>query len=465
MLDITEVTHFCPQQRLFPQATEVMSTCTLRFALLASAFASLLLSRELAAQTTFTDVSVQAGFTGNIAGWSAAWGDYDQDGRADVVTLPHNLAMYYGATGRLWHNNPDGTFTDVSTDALLDIKGDLHSAAWGDFDGDGDLDLIIIKGSPKTYPIHYNDLWENQGDLTFRNIAVEAGVIGIRHRGRGAYSLDYDRDGDLDLFSTSFNRSPYDLGNLLLRNDGAMSFVDVAPAAGIDRRYVDNRSAAWADYDGDQLMDLFLGSPCALFRHRPDHTFEDVTVAAGITPSDECWNMAFGDYNGDGAPDLYVNMTEKNQGILYRNDGDGTFTDVTTASGILNAPSGGNAAQGVVWGDYDNDGFIDIYIVNGDDVTPNRLFRIRPFQITTAAAGKSEMAKKFIGLELEEFAVPIVEASAAVGHHSLQSGSAASLRPSQSLSKLSEQVGPPHSSMCPGFTKSLESSQSSPPLL
>jgi hypothetical protein len=184
--------------------------------------------------------------------------------------------------------------------------------------------------------------------------------------------VDYDLDSDLDIFATSF-----DTPNNLFRNDGGFQFVDVAEEAGLLRSDVENRTAAWADFDGDGLMDVFITRSSALFKNLGDGTFVDVTAAAGITASADAQGGAWGDYDNDGDLDLYVTMGEQNgpplQGILYRNNGDGTFTDVTTASGAINIAG----ALGVTWGDYDNDGYLDLYIVNTEDgtSTPNRLFR------------------------------------------------------------------------------------------
>ncbi len=181
-----------------------------------------------------------------------------------------------------------------------------------------------------------------------------------------------DLDSDLDIFATSF-----DTPNLLYRNDGGLQFIDVAEEAGLQRSDIENRTAAWADFDGDGLMDVFITKSSALFKNRGDGTFVDVTDAAGITPSVDAQSGAWGDYDNDGDHDLYVTMGEQDgpplQGSLYQNNGDGTFTDVTTASGAINTAG----ALGVTWGDYDNDGFLDLYIVNTEKGTtrPNRLFR------------------------------------------------------------------------------------------
>jgi hypothetical protein len=318
---------------------------------------------------TFTDVSVAAGFFGNNSSWTAAWGDYDNDGNIDVMTLGHVQGIT-GSISQLWHNNGEETFTDVTVPAGLNPNnGDAHGAVWADFDKDSDLDLYISKGTPKANPNNYNELWQNNGDGTFTNVAGSSHVGGKSHRNRGSYAIDYDLDSDLDIFATSFETP-----NLLFRNDGGLQFVDVAGPAGLQRSEIENRTAAWADFDGDGLIDVLITKSCVLFKNLGNGTFADVTAAAGITPFDEAQAGAWGDYDNDGDLDLYITTDGKqDQAVLYRNNGDGTFTDVTTASGAINNAG----ALGVNWGDYDNDGFLDLYIVNTEEGTsqPNRLFR------------------------------------------------------------------------------------------
>ena len=323
---------------------------------------------------TFTDVSEAAGiFEYNIS-WASAWGDYDRDGYIDIMTVGH-----LGGICQLWHNNGDGTFTDVTAAAgMLTDDGDAHGPCWADLDNDGKLDLYVAKGTLKEdKPINYNDLWRNNGDGTFTDIGDASGVTGIGCFNRGANAVDYDNDGDLDLFLPSFFKHESGGPNLLYRNDGDFQFIDVATEAGIGREGIDNWAAAWNDYDLDGLIDFFITtgpdngvtSSSALYRNRGDGTFEDVTSAAGLNiPSGYSNSAAWGDFNNDGYPDLYVMLDSA--GILYRNDGDESFTDITAESGAINT-SRGLAAS---WGDYDNNGYLDLYVVNGT-TAPNRLFR------------------------------------------------------------------------------------------
>lgn len=327
---------------------------------------------------TFTDVSAEAGVDENNCSWGAAWADYDGDGNVDIMTVGH-LTRPNVSICQVWHNNGDGTFTDVTSQAgLAHLGGDAHGPCWADFDGDGKLDLYVAKGTDKSRPINRNELWRNNGDGTFTNIAASSGVQGIGARNRGAYAVDYNGDGLLDIFTPSFFRIESAEPNLLFRNDGGFQFTEVAEQAGIAREGIENRTSAWADFDGDGLIDVFIAKVGVLYKNLGDGTFADVTAAAGITTSEFAQCGAWGDYDYDGYPDLYVTMADADeasaamQGILYHNNGDGTFTDVTLTSGAINRAS----ALGVTWGDYDNDGNLDLYIVNTDRAnTPNRLFR------------------------------------------------------------------------------------------
>jgi len=322
-----------------------------------------LIQPSTSAALTFTDVSEAAGIFEYNLGWDSAWGDYDRDGYIDVMTVGH-----LGSICQLWHNNGDGTFTDVTTAAgMLTADGDAHGPCWADLDNDGDLDLYIAKGTNKEdKPINYNDLWRNNGDGTFTNIAVSSGVTGIVCPNRGSTAVDYDNDGDLDLFIPSFFIHDGARGNLLYRNGGDFHFTDVATAAGISDG-TRGRAAAWTDYDRDGFIDFFFTETTALYRNRGDGTFEDASSAAGIDTSSLSNTGAWGDFNNDGDPDLYV--AKDSADILYRNNGDGTFTDVTEESGVIN-PSRALEAD---WGDYDSDGYLDLYVVNS--LQANRLYR------------------------------------------------------------------------------------------
>jgi hypothetical protein len=242
-------------------------------------------------------------------------------------------------------------------------------------------------------------------------------VLGFHHRNRGAGAVDYDNDSFVDIFAAAFHRPTGGLPNELFHNNGNLTFTDVATLAGLDRAGLTNRTAAWADFDGDGLLDVFITQVDGLYKNNGDGTFTDVTVAAGIVAgSPDVQAAAWGDYDNDGYPDLYVTfgvnqggladgceilqglaeipLVTQLPGILYHNNGDGTFTDVTTQSGVVNVAG----ALGATWEDYDNDGNLDLYIVNSVPVTrPNRLFRNNGDGTFTDVAAQAGVLGKIAG--------------------------------------------------------------------
>lgn len=254
-------------------------------------------------------------------------------------------------------------FREVGREAGVAKAGDAGAVAWFDFDGDGDEDLFVAN-------LGKDKLYRNDGG-TFAK-AKRAGI------GSGAISFgvaigDYDNDGLLDVFVANQQAA-----NALYRNTGGGRFSDVTREAGVGGGGVGSYSAAWADFDRDGLLDLFVanGSQLAgardfLYRNLGDGRFAEVGERAGITGADRSLGCAWGDYDGDGWPDLFVaNFGERNR--LYRNRGDGTFDDRATPAGVAGPANGAGGA----WGDFDNDGRLDLYVVNtnsGDD--EDRLYR------------------------------------------------------------------------------------------
>ncbi len=331
---------------------------------------------------TFVEVTSTAGISGGAGSWAGAWGDFDKDGDLDVMTLGH-LQPALGGKNQLWRNSGDGTFTDVTVDVgMISDKIDTHGAVWADLDRDGDLDLYLVNESITDKPQLYHELWRNNANGTFTDVAEAAGVIGHDHITRGVGAADYDRDGLLDILPVvqNMHRFPnappsFSPNNLLYRNLGALAFVDEAVSSGLAYpEGGEKRTVAWGDYDGDGWPDAIILPDCGLFRNQGDGTFLEASEAAGIPKSAQCQGAGWADYDNDGHLDLFVSrgFDIPTPSSLYRNNGDGTFTDVTVASGIVN----NELARAVTWGDYDNDGNLDLYVVNfRNSRVPNRLFR------------------------------------------------------------------------------------------
>jgi hypothetical protein len=288
---------------------------------------------------TFTDVTEKAGVANERWGFGVAVGDYDNDGWPDIYV------SNFGKN-RLYHNNHDGTFTDVAERAGLTLGGWSTGATWGDYDHDGLLDLFVpgyAKFDPDNPPI------SGQGGLPpgfcqFRGVEVMCGPRGL--------------PGEHDH---------------LFHNNGDGTFTDVSVKAGVsDPKGYYGFASVFVDVDDDGWVDLAVANdsvPKFLYRNKHDGTFEDISYISGFALNDDgreqaSMGIAVGDYNRDGKVDFYVTNFSDDYNTLYRNDGDANFSDVTVRSGIaaLTIPFLG-------WGtgflDYDNDGLLDLFVANG----------------------------------------------------------------------------------------------------
>ena len=246
-------------------------------------------------------------------------------------------------------------FTDVARDVGVGTNSTAGGTVVDDFDGDGLLD-IVLTSVDYCAPAR---LFHNKGDGTFED-RTEAAGLAAQLGGLNASHADYDNDGDLDLF---IHRGGWEIPmrNSLLRNDGHGVFTDVTKAAGLADGVFATHSAAWADYDNDGWVDLYVGhelAPSRLYRNKGDGTFEDVSVKAGVAANAFTKGVSWGDYDNDGFPDLYAsNMFGDN--FLYHNKGDGTFEEVAAKLGVQKP----FASFPTWWFDYDNDGWLDLFVV------------------------------------------------------------------------------------------------------
>ncbi len=288
---------------------------------------------------TFTDVTDKAGVANERWGFGVAVGDYDNDGWPDIY-----VANY--GKNRLYHNNHDGTFTDVAEKAGVTLGGWSTGPTWGDYDHDGSLDLFVagyVRFDADRPPI------AGQGKIPpnfcqFRGIAVMCGPRG----------LPGERDH-------------------LFHNNGDGTFTDVSVKAGVsDPSGYYGLAAVFVDVDDDGWVDLAVANdstPNYLYRNRHNGTFEDVGYGSGFALSEDgreqaSMAIAVGDYNRDGKVDLFTTTFSDDYKTLYRNDGGGNFSDVTYRAG-LGDPTVPFLAWGAGFLDFDNDGLLDIFIANG----------------------------------------------------------------------------------------------------
>ncbi len=305
----------------------------------------------------FTDVAALVGVADNDATRAAAWGDYNGDGHLDLFV---GFASREGSWNRLYENDGDGrSFTDVTEAAGIGITGSFRQVSWVDFDNDGDVDLFLgLRDKP-------NVLFRND-DGRFTDVAASMGLDDPRHT-VGAAWFDFDKDGDLDLVVANMDGD----ANGLFRNDGAR-FVDVAAEAGLDNggralgfpAYGSVRPVL-GDFDNDGNIDVFMANygPNGLFRNLGDGTFENVAPRMGVAIDSRYDTATWGDYDNDGRLDLYVNGTvgggNNYRDYLFHNDGD-HFTDVTPA--VIGDQQSDHGAQ---WADMDGDGDLDLLLTGG----------------------------------------------------------------------------------------------------
>ena len=390
-----------------------------------------LLCTPLHAQPQFSDQTAAAGITyRNVFGGpekqyileshgsGAAFFDHDSDGDLDLyIVNGATFATYRDRSGpgnALYRNRGDGTFVEITRQAGVGHAGWGGGAAVGDTDNDGRPDLYVTNYGA-------NVLYRNRGRDRFADATRAAGVGGDQYSASAAF-FDYDLDGDLDLYVANYvvfdaERRPakpelctffgglrvycgpkglVGAPDVLYRNEGDGAFTDVTQASGVAvaNRYY-GLGVVPADCDSDGDPDLFVANdetPNVLFQNQGDGTFQDVALIAGVAYNGDGdveagMGADFGDYDGDGDPDLYVTHFFTETNTLYRNEGGMRFADVTTTVGLA-APTVELLGWGTRFFDYDNDGRLDLFVANGhvypqvDRATtgatyrqPNQLFR------------------------------------------------------------------------------------------
>ncbi|WP_070137613.1 FG-GAP-like repeat-containing protein [Crocinitomix algicola] len=291
--------------------------------------------------------------------WSSSWGDYDGDGFDDLF-VPNKDA---DAPSALYHNNGDGTMTKVETGPIASDLGESVSGTWGDYDNDGDLDLFVANN---TYA--KNKLYQNQGDGTFVSISDDP-IVDLGVYSHSASWADYDRDGYLDMVISDIHPTHF---NFLFRNKGDGSFEPVTGSV-INETASSAVGVSWADYDNDNDPDLFIantnGENNNLYRN-DGGVFTQITEGDVVNDGGHSIGGTWGDYDNDGDLDLFVtNARDVEPNYFYENDGDGTFTKITSGVVLVNV---GNS-HGASWIDYDNDGDLDLIVAN-DQGNKNFLF-------------------------------------------------------------------------------------------
>ena len=317
-------------------------------------------------------------------------GDYDADGWQDIYFVNGRDLYDRGISARnaLYHNNGDGTFTDVTEKAGVPGSGYGLGCVWGDYDNDGFPDLFVTQYGR-------NVLYRNNSDGTFTDVTDKAGVAGLESGifHSGATFFDYDRDGYLDLYVGSYVTLDPDgprycnIGavksscppsaykgstNALYHNNGDGTFTNVTRVMNMLQPKGKNLSVGAADYDNDGWPDLFVandGVEAYLYHNDHGKRFEEIAVPSGMAYSAVGHLMAamcisLGDYDNDGWQDLYISDFQGSSDHVWHSDGNGNFDEVSDAIGII-APTHNVLSFGGGFFDYDNDGWLDLFIGNG----------------------------------------------------------------------------------------------------
>jgi len=335
---------------------------------------------------TFEDVTKKAGVGGPWYSMGVTVGDYNNDGYPDLYVSNYGKNVLY-------KNNGNGTFTDVTGRAGVGgEETDFNTGAvWFDYDNDGFLDLYVGKylnfdpnykyyyapdgfPGPLAYDAQPDVLYHNNGDGTFEDVTKKMGITDIDGRAMGVGAADYDDDGFVDIYVANDHSMNY-----LWHNNAGKSFTDVGTPSGTafgqSGESAVSMSVDFADYTGSGRMDMFISDDkyCRLYENMGNGIFTDKSYPSGIAmPAGQFvgWSSSFIDYNNDGLVDIYkTNGALKHlygqEDQLFENIGDGKFKDVSTEMGKYFMQK--LVGRGACFGDYDNDGDIDAYIVNLND--------------------------------------------------------------------------------------------------
>jgi hypothetical protein len=359
---------------------------------------------------TFEDRTEAAGLKGQLGGLYCVQTDYNNDGNKDIF-ITRGAWFKIPMRPTLLRNNGKGTFTDVTKEAGLIDAVTSNCACWADYDNDGFLDLFICC---ETQP---NKLYHNNGNGTFTEVAEKAGVAGYGGFYKAATWIDYDNDGYPDLFVNNLHGS-----GELYHNNGDGTFTDLTQEMGIVGP--EEGFSCWAfDYDNDGYLDIFatsydksvegvveglLGKPHVLktnklFHNKGGKGFEDVTKEAGLDMVFATMGCNFGDFDNDGYLDFYLgtgdpNLTTLVPNRMFKNIDGKRFAEITASAGVGNLQKG----HGVACGDWDNDGNVDILIEMGGAVLGDK-FRNILFQ--NPGQGNNSLTVKLIGKKTNRAAI------------------------------------------------------------
>lgn len=300
---------------------------------------------------SFTRVEVGAPVEDGGDSRAVNWVDYDNDGDLDLFITN---GPSRGQNNFFYINNGDGTFTKVTDIAIVNDNSPSDGSTWGDINNDGFFDLYVVNW----YGVA-NRFYINNGDRTFDEVTGKA-INASNSYSETASWGDFDNDGLLDLYvaNSGGNRR-----NMLFQNDDDIQFTRITTGSHVtDGNYT--RDVDWIDINGDGLLDIYVVNESsqnnALYLNKGDGTFEKVTDMNIVQDGKTSWSSNWIDFNNDGYFDLFLTNRDGSSNSLYKNNGDGTFTQITEGEIVTE----GGYSSGSDWGDVNNDGFIDLYVGN-----------------------------------------------------------------------------------------------------
>ena len=320
-----------------PTALDNQQTTSKEAGIVAGTAVFLNVALEAGVQFRHTNGATPEKYMPETMGSGCLFFDYDDDGWTDIFLVNSgslvDSKLEAIAHHALYHNNGDGSFRNVTKDARLDRNGSGYGmgACAADYDNDGHVDLYVTNFGP-------NVLYRNNGNGTFSDVTKEARVSSVSWSSSCAFA-DIDRDGDLDLF--------------------VVNYVDFGLA---NNKYCGSHVKGLRSYCHPNV---YRGLPNVLYRNNGDRTFTEITKEAGVySLAGKGLGVAFGDYDNDGWPDIYV-ANDSVLNFLYRNQGNGTFAEVGLSAGVAVDENGlAEAGMGTDWGDFNNDGLLDVYVTN-----------------------------------------------------------------------------------------------------
>ena len=290
------------------------------------------------------------GITSTGDNWAASWGDYNNDGHVDLFVTTYDL----NKPNELFKNNGDGTFSKVTSGVIATDKASSLAASWADYDNDGDLDLYVANniGAP-------NFLYRNEGGGNFIRMQNDPVVNDLGY-GHGVSWADYDNDGYLDLFVSSFFPTQF---NSLYHNNGDGTFSKARTNA-VTIEASSTTAGIWGDYNKDGLIDLFVTNTNkennSLYENKGNGNFVKVNAGSIVNDGGHSVGASWGDYDNDGDLDIFVANAANEDNFFYENNGNGTFTKITSG----NIVTDGGHSHGSSWADVDNDGWLDLFVAN-----------------------------------------------------------------------------------------------------